>query len=83
MKELDAQEAADLVAAVSRGERRALADALRAERREMLALAAAERVDPEAVANAMARVRAATTRLQEAAHETILKSVEASATTRN
>lgn len=54
---------------------------LRAElqdrRREMLRIAGTPPVDAGALSDAMAEVRAATTRLQSAAHSTILESLEA------
>ncbi|MEL6479055.1 MAG: periplasmic heavy metal sensor [Pseudomonadota bacterium] len=55
-----------------RADLRALAQELGAHRRTMAAALAADPPDPEALSAAMAEVRAATTRLQTAAHEAIL-----------
>lgn len=57
---------------------RALRETLQEERRAMLALVVDKPVDPMAVEAAMARVRAATTALQLAAHDTILNSLQTS-----
>ncbi|MGD1923719.1 MAG: periplasmic heavy metal sensor [Paracoccaceae bacterium] len=58
---------------------RGLADDLRAQRTEMLKIAAQEPVDRVALEAAMANVRAATTRVQSAAHSVILKTVDKTA----
>lgn len=55
---------------------RSMLHELRAHRKRMLELAAARPGDPQALAEAMADVRAATTRLQAAAHEIMLETVE-------
>ena len=59
----------------NRPEMRRLADELRARRREMLRVAAAETVDPVALAAAMEDVRGATTRLQALTHDAMLKAL--------
>jgi len=53
-----------------------LRDQLRAKRKAMLALAAVEPVDPQALATALEEVRTATTRLQAAAHAVMVKTAE-------
>ncbi|MEM9061869.1 MAG: periplasmic heavy metal sensor [Pseudomonadota bacterium] len=55
---------------------RALADDLKLQRSEMLRIAAEEPVDRAALDAAMARVRAATGKVQSAAHDIILKTVD-------
>ena len=55
---------------------RALNETLRAHRAEMLRLAAADPVDPVALAKAMENVRTATARLQGTVHSTIMGVVQ-------
>lgn len=53
-----------------------LRDDLRAKRKAMLEVAATEPVDPEALGAALEEVRAATTRLQAAAHNVMIKTAK-------
>ncbi len=59
-----------------RPELRRLGAELRARRMEMLEIATSDSADSAALAAAMEEVRRATTRLQTAAHETMLKTLE-------
>ena len=56
---------------------RGLREELKQRRKEMLMLAAEETPDPKALAVAMGEVRRATTRLQAAAHEAMLGTIDA------
>ncbi|MEM7058770.1 MAG: periplasmic heavy metal sensor [Pseudomonadota bacterium] len=67
----------------ARPELNQLRDDLRAKRKVMLETVAAEPLDPQALATALEEVRAATTRLQAAAHAVMLKTAEESAASDN